>query len=728
MKRSDIWKIFKAWGIELHPAGRFLRSAEDGSKMCVQGRDDFLDIREHMEDNFLKYRPEESGLLVVDIDDLASVWESKCLSMDIMKLLESTFHYRTSNTNKMHYVFRAVESSEIPQIRKTHDNNRHLHNNIDIISYGIVFTGHFYSDKDTSFEIFNKDIIELDDELIKYFVGDIENVESLENNSISINDKDVEVLQINPKRDNWSQVGEGSRNDELYKSCCSELACNIDSETVKGHAVLWNSGLKEPLGEMELMATIASAVKIEKDNYPNGRDYSNSDDGFDVVTTFVENYNLETGEFESDAVVERLVDKENKKDSLAIDLIYNKSDIEVWFDLTYKKYAFKKSNEILYLNKNDFKQCVESEVCKVVTAKDFVGMPKYKSEYNPMMGDEFKDGAFLVKNTFKPSKLMKFDKKCAVSEIPLNINKLINNLFSSNSEMKPLFLNWLSAIYQYRIKTGVAWALVGKQGTGKGIFVETIMNEIFKNHIRLNVTDTLLSGQFNGWLSDTLFVQLNEISTDYKSRIAVKNKIKTWVTDYKIEIERKGVDSTAIDSFSNFIINSNEEIPLDVDDDDRRFNIVHCGSKLSECSWFNEDSVDDIRAECEEFAKFLACYNVDMKLVKKVVMNDRKRKIIESSRTLDEDMIDCIKRRDLEWFDIDNEIVLADISSEFSRGFISNKTIEYLYRSVHSNDSFGIKKILKILSKYDAIGEKGSLKISGKTLRGFKLDVEDMDF
>ena len=306
MKRSEIWKIFKAKGISLHPAGKFLRNAETGAKMIVEGRDDFLDIRSCEYDNFLKYRPELHNLFIVDIDDLKSVIDDKVFDNDMVKLLESTFHYYTSSTNKMHYVFRGADGFKVPEFRKTHDTNRFLHKNIDIITYGIVFTGHFYSDKDTKFKIFDKDIIEIDEDIVKLFIGDDTGVDSNVSHSsseVKSASANGDLVVIEPKRNNWSGVSEGSRNDELFKSCCSELACNISEDEIYSRAVQWNSGLREPLGIDELETTFKSAVRTERLSYPNGRDYSNvvSDDGFDVVTTFVENYNLETGEFESDA-------------------------------------------------------------------------------------------------------------------------------------------------------------------------------------------------------------------------------------------------------------------------------------------------------------------------------------------------------------------------------------------------------------------------------------------
>ena len=678
MTRKKIVDIFESKGIKISPAGIWKRDEDSGKKVAIDAkRTDGLEWEKCPQDNIMRYRAELSNLLICDFDDLKSVIDSKLFDKDWTKKFNDTFRYYTTNTNKMHCVFSS--DIDIPKTRKT-GNSRFI-DGLDIITNGVVFTGHFYSSEDTQFKIFDNDIIKLTEDEVEFFVGSgVDAVDDFSDDDFSGSFSSVGVA----KRENWNLVLEGSRNDELFKSICSELAVGIEKKIIVENVKMWNEKLNSPLDVKELKDTFNSAVRLHNKNH--------SEDTKKAV----------------------------KKNKEALDTyeILLESGLQVWFDIDINKYAIKCDDEFWFLDKNSFKQRVMGYTGTKVKEEFMLNLPTYKSAYNPTKDDFFEDGRHGVVNLFRPSELMAINETSEV--IPLSIRRLLENLFSNDADSLGLFLNWLACIYQHRIKTGVAWAFVGLQGTGKGLFVE-LLEDIFKHHMRSNVTDTLLGGNFNGWLENTLLIQLNEISTDYKSRIAVKNKIKTWITDKFVEVEKKGIDSRNTVSFANFIINSNEQIPFDLDDDDRRFNIVNPTIKMNSYEWFGSEYIKELHRDCRKFAEFLNGYKCNLDIVNKAIMNDKKQRIIDIARGLDHEIGLRIVKRDLDWFDIDmNCSVYDDIKKEFGLGFVSNKSIEFLYNHIHGTD-YKVSRIKKTLSRFVDIGEDKVMKISGTAIRGHKL-------
>lgn len=99
-----------------------------------------------------------------------------------------------------------------------------------------------------------------------------------------------------------------------------------------------------------------------------------------------------------------------------------------------------------------------------------------------------------------------------------------------------------------------AIVLVGPQGSGKS-FVGQVMREILGPHNTTEVTSTEIKSDFNEYLEAKLLVIAEEIMT--LGRLEIMNKLKPLITQVKVQINRKHIQTYEIENCANFIFLSN---------------------------------------------------------------------------------------------------------------------------------------------------------------------------
>ena len=385
------------------------------------------------------------------------------------------------------------------------------------------------------------------------------------------------------------------------------------------------------------------------------------------------------------------------------------TNANAWFDQTTEKYVIKDPHGITMFSKNGFLQHILSKSGVRLKGSD-IKIKSLKSDYRPSMQEFFTEGGQDYANTFIPTKLMDMEGE---AEMPYFIGKLFDNLFEDKEQLNT-FLNWIACIYKYRIRTGTAWVFAGKQGTGKGILAEEILKEIWKHNMSLNITDSNLSSDFNPYMQDKLLVHFNEVSAESKkSRIEVKNRLKTWITDKSIYINIKSTKEVERANFSNIIINSNEYIPIDIDAGDRRFNVVRTDNVLVEQEWFTRvETVEKIVKEIPDFCRFLNGYDADIKKAKTVYMSELKSELVEAVKTTPELIADALVERNFEFF-LDSGLEkwlrkesdfntpnISTIEMAFDGDFFSNDVLSTLISSVFDRETNMMSAVKLVINKY----------------------------
>jgi len=142
-------------------------------------------------------------------------------------------------------------------------------------------------------------------------------------------------------------------------------------------------------------------------------------------------------------------------------------------------------------------------------------------------------------------------------------------------ECYPYLLAWLRAkLINPTVKTEVVPIFVGAQGTGKSTFGEVICKALFGEDNVLVTDQYDATARFNADNADMLIVCLEEKSQEDKRNTS--SSLKSRATSKKVRKENKGVDPIFQDSHTDFIMTTNELVPLKFEDrgDQRRFMVM----------------------------------------------------------------------------------------------------------------------------------------------------------
>jgi len=145
---------------------------------------------------------------------------------------------------------------------------------------------------------------------------------------------------------------------------------------------------------------------------------------------------------------------------------------------------------------------------------------------------------------------------------------------AGNQEYYNYIISWFAGLFTNTKGINmVALAMIAPPGTGKGFFLS------FIRHLLRAVNLAELTGiqgvtqKHNTAIRNKRLVVVNEMSSTKDEFKANFDKIKSLITDPRISIEPKGVDSYQIDNISNFILFSNHRDAIIVEEKDRRYAV-----------------------------------------------------------------------------------------------------------------------------------------------------------
>jgi Family of unknown function (DUF5906) len=221
--------------------------------------------------------------------------------------------------------------------------------------------------------------------------------------------------------------------------------------------------------------------------------------------------------------------------------------------------------------------------------------------------------------------------------VPRTISRLIAHVLGT-TEGSPLyiaFLNWLATAFQLRRANGTAWILQGVPGTGKGILVNQVIKIIFgaTNYTARRMEE--LEDKFNGYLENCLIVYVDEVHVGVSKRAdMIMANLKNQITEPRITIRNMRQTAYERPNYLNWIFSSNMTTPIQLDRDDRRFNV---GAYQNEPlrSVFPDTSVlvHDLALELADFGSYLAGYKIDVEATRVPIRNDARQDLIDNSKT-----------------------------------------------------------------------------------------------
>jgi hypothetical protein len=217
------------------------------------------------------------------------------------------------------------------------------------------------------------------------------------------------------------------------------------------------------------------------------------------------------------------------------------------------------------------------------------------------------------------------------------------------------FLNWLGFILQTRKHSGTAWLLHGCQGTGKGLLwndiIVPIMDRKYTHHQKLDNIDE----KFDGWIETSIFSVVDEFRlNDSKQAGKLFNKLKTYIAEPTNTMRAMYKDAVNIDLYCNFLFFSNENDPIRLPEDDRRFNIGVRQATSLKAAFSQEhvtNLVKEIREELPVFTSVIMHAETSEDLARTPLDNPAKRTLrIVSADSVDQ-FVSALRDGDLGFFE-----------------------------------------------------------------------------
>lgn len=199
------------------------------------------------------------------------------------------------------------------------------------------------------------------------------------------------------------------------------------------------------------------------------------------------------------------------------------------------------------------------------------------------------------------------------------------------------------------------------QGVGKTTLCEILRVQVGEKNCSSPSAKSVVDGQFNSWIVRKRLVFVNEIYEG--SKWTAYNKLKSSVTDLTLEANEKYLRAYSVRNWAHFILCSNAEVPLWIEDDDRRFLVPEVTElRRSEedwtrfYAWLAGGGHGVIAAWAKQFVKDHGA----VKAGAHAPDSARKRSLIEDSRSSEEMMVrslaDAAKERGCQVVLVENEV------------------------------------------------------------------------
>ena len=255
-------------------------------------------------------------------------------------------------------------------------------------------------------------------------------------------------------------------------------------------------------------------------------------------------------------------------------------------------------------------------------------------------------------NTFQPSTIMRMleDAPTAAGvapKVPPTIQRVLEHVTGNDPATFAHMVNWLAVIWQQRCMTGTAWVLHGTQGTGKGVLMHHIISPLFGEHNVEAKRAEELESEFTGFFENKFVIFIDEIEvSSSQAQNRVTAKLKNLIVEPTISIRRMYQPAYAAKNYANLIFASNKNQPVEISDDDRRFNVApYQGTPIH----LSSTDVDvRIPAELEEFARFLDAFPADPIKARKPLKSAARDAMISVTKSSIETICDNLRHGNFE--------------------------------------------------------------------------------
>lgn len=263
-------------------------------------------------------------------------------------------------------------------------------------------------------------------------------------------------------------------------------------------------------------------------------------------------------------IEEQVVEELNKKHAVV--------HLDRTFILTEKLHPVSSVTDFILESKRSFKDFYENQNIKgsngtIINKANIWLKDAKRRQYENIIFDPSSKGCNpLFYNIWKGFRCEPVKGDCS-----LYWKHLEENICSGNHEHYRYLRKWLAYIFQYPDKIHTAIVLLGTQGVGKNSFVEPLGYLFGVHFLPLSSMHELISN-FNFHQKNAVLIHVNEAFWGGNRKDI--GMFKSMITDDQFVIEGKGKDRVIVKNFRHFIMSSNEDWPVHIDADDRRFFVL----------------------------------------------------------------------------------------------------------------------------------------------------------
>lgn len=159
--------------------------------------------------------------------------------------------------------------------------------------------------------------------------------------------------------------------------------------------------------------------------------------------------------------------------------------------------------------------------------------------------------------------------------------ELGTELCGGNREHFNFFIRYIADIIQFpNKKNPLAFIIKGKQGTGKNVFLNAVGNILGRQHYITSSNPKDFFGDYAEGFYHKLLVNMNEC--EGKDTFDFEGKIKSFITEDTITLNRKFVQPVVISNLARLVIftNKSNPIPIDVRSRERRYVVFETTDKF----------------------------------------------------------------------------------------------------------------------------------------------------
>lgn len=192
----------------------------------------------------------------------------------------------------------------------------------------------------------------------------------------------------------------------------------------------------------------------------------------------------------------------------------------------------------------------------------------------------------------------------------LLLTHILDNICDGDEHKYKRVTQFMAHTVQYpSVKPGYIVVLIGDEGTGKGVFVNSF-GSLFGSHYCSSLDEKALVGQFNGEMEEAVVCFADEVTLTDKSNST--ERFKKLITEKVIRLEKKGIDAIEVRSYHRYFLATNNAHAVPADKNARRYFVLRVGTNVMQHTGYFKNLIGQLDSGGREALLHYLMYEVDV--------------------------------------------------------------------------------------------------------------------